>query len=278
MTKQTVTAEETKSKTFRFPVSNGIFAHYPRLKDSIWLLLYYIDKTTREVDDGDGNFVGLVLGGSPRRDSDVAADFGCDKRTICRWRNTLASEGYIEQRITPYGAVVKLKKSKKRGIASGTNMSHPGTQNVQGGTRFAQGGTQTALAKKTEQDFPRHNTKTGESTWFSIFPTDLQKRVREAGEEETAEWASPPRNFEAWFTKHKSRLALAVVDEEIYFVKERVGDYEASDKAAREVALEELRKMRAAIPKPADDEGELLSDEEFNRAERERLFGAKEAK
>jgi hypothetical protein len=141
--------------TFKIPVSNGIFEHYSKLKDAIWLLLWYIDRTTKESADESGNKTGSVLGGSPRRDSDVARAFSCDKRTICRWRNQLAKWGYIKQRITPFGAVVEVAKSKKW-IAERRDKNVPPTpyaetRSAQSGTKTSQGGTQTALAKKTKQ-------------------------------------------------------------------------------------------------------------------------------
>ena len=46
-TTESSTKPSGKHKTFRIPVSNGIFEHYPVLKDSIWLLLWYIDRTTQ---------------------------------------------------------------------------------------------------------------------------------------------------------------------------------------------------------------------------------------
>jgi hypothetical protein len=105
--------EARNAKTFRIPISNGIFEHYERLKDSRWLLDLYVDWTTKEVRTPDGSFDGIVLGGKPIRDEDAAVPFGCCARTTRRWRQRLASFGYIDQLRTPMGYVIRVKKSKK---------------------------------------------------------------------------------------------------------------------------------------------------------------------
>ena len=102
-----------EKKTYRIPVSNGIFEHYRRMRDSYWLFTWYIDKTTKESEAGDGGRVGVVLGGLPIRDSDAASAFGCSEKTARNWRTRLAREGYIEQKRTPVGYVIRVLKSKK---------------------------------------------------------------------------------------------------------------------------------------------------------------------
>jgi len=105
--------EKPRGKTYRIPVSNGIFEHYSKLKDSRWLLDLFVDWTTKELQVADGSYDGLVLGGKPIRDEDTASPFGCCSRTTRRWRQRLASYGYISQLRTPNGYVIRLKKSKK---------------------------------------------------------------------------------------------------------------------------------------------------------------------
>ena len=180
------TGESAKQATFKIPISTGIFEHYAKLKDAIWLFLWYVDKTTKEVDDGKGNRLGSVLGGSPRRDADVASSFGSNKRTICRWRNRLAEIGFIRQRITPFGAVVQVVKSKKWVSESrDKNVPPPakgGTQTAQGGTRSARGGTQTALAKKTVQDSTETKQKAESTLRSAASGSDLERRIFSAYE------------------------------------------------------------------------------------------------
>lgn len=109
--------EEARGKTYRIPISNGIFEHYPKLKDAMWLLLLYVDWTTKEVRAADGSFDGSVLGGKPVSDADVARAFpvrgGPSERSIWRWRNHLARCGYITQKRTGSGYIITVKKSKK---------------------------------------------------------------------------------------------------------------------------------------------------------------------
>jgi hypothetical protein len=109
--------EKSNAKTFRIPISNGIFEHYARLKDARWLLDLFVDWTTKEVPTPDGRRDGIVLGGKPIRDEDTASAFHgqCTDRTTRRWRQRLARFGYISQKRTPVGYVIRVKKSKKWG-------------------------------------------------------------------------------------------------------------------------------------------------------------------
>jgi hypothetical protein len=107
--------EKSNAKTFRIPISNGIFEHYGRLRDARWLLDLFVDWTTKEVPTPDGRRDGIVLGGKPIRDEDTASAFHgqCTERTTRRWRQRLARFGYISQKRTPVGYVIRVKKSKK---------------------------------------------------------------------------------------------------------------------------------------------------------------------
>ena len=102
------------NKTYLVPVSNGIKEHYGKIKDAMWLLFAYIDWTTEESIDAEGNRFGLVLGGRPMDDAYVASTFGgCSRRTARRWRRMLAKLGYIHQKRTPIGYVITVNRSKK---------------------------------------------------------------------------------------------------------------------------------------------------------------------
>lgn len=109
----TEVGQPKEEKNFRIPVSNGIFRHYRRLRDGLWLFLWYIDRTTKEVDEEDGSRVGLVLGGRPVRDCDIARDFDCSPRTARSWRQRLVEGNYIRQTRTPIGYRVEVLRSKK---------------------------------------------------------------------------------------------------------------------------------------------------------------------
>lgn len=100
-------------RVYRIPVSTGILSHSKRMRDAVWLLLYFIDKTTREEPNGQGGKEGLVYGGMPVCDKKAAEELGRSERTIRRWRCRLARLGYITQKRTAVGYVVRVQKSKK---------------------------------------------------------------------------------------------------------------------------------------------------------------------
>ena len=100
-------------RAFRIPVSTGIFDHYREVGDALWLLLFYIDRTTEERPAPNGKFSGSVLGGRPVRDSEAAKTFGCAVYTIRRWRRRLVLRGIIRARRTPFGAVIEVVNSQK---------------------------------------------------------------------------------------------------------------------------------------------------------------------
>ncbi len=91
------------------PIASGLIEHCPRMRESVWLFIYIVDKQTKGVKDGRGQ----VLGGSPIRDSDIAAALRVSSKTVSRWREALLSEGYISARRTPYGFVYAVSKPKK---------------------------------------------------------------------------------------------------------------------------------------------------------------------
>jgi len=107
------TTEHGADRTFRVPVSTGLFRHWRQLGEAALLLIFYIDRTTRESIGPDGARMGAVYGGKPCPDAHVASAFGCAARTVRRWRNRLAKFGYILQRRTPVGQVISVMRSKK---------------------------------------------------------------------------------------------------------------------------------------------------------------------
>ena len=98
------------AKTFNVPVSNGLLEHCPRMRDSVWLFIYLLDKQTRGVDK---NGHGKVSGGMPIRDSDIAGTLKLSVRTISRMRSRLRRRDYITARRTPFGYVYAIPKPKK---------------------------------------------------------------------------------------------------------------------------------------------------------------------
>lgn len=101
--------------TFKIPVSNGILTpeHYQRMGDGVWYFMWCVDRTTKELADGTGSVYGIVLGGMPCHDQNIARSFGVHVNTVRAWRIKLTKEKYIQTTRTPNGYSIKVLKSKK---------------------------------------------------------------------------------------------------------------------------------------------------------------------
>lgn len=106
-------AKPESAHGFRIPVWSGILEHCHKMREAVWLFIYFIDKTTVEAKSRDGKRVGLVYGGAPCQDEDAARTLGRSRRTIRIWRDRLAELGYISQKRTGKGYIIILPKSKK---------------------------------------------------------------------------------------------------------------------------------------------------------------------
>lgn len=104
--------EDSAQKIHTLRISNGILDHYPRMGEAIWLFLWLIDKTTREYAEGSRQ-VGIVLGGRPVPDQEIAEKFDCSPKTVRRWRNLLVEESYIEIERHGSGHSFKVMNAKK---------------------------------------------------------------------------------------------------------------------------------------------------------------------
>jgi hypothetical protein len=105
-------------ETYSIPISNGILTpkHCEDIGPAIWVFLWMIDHTTKEVLGEDGQLEGLVLGGSQVRAAVIATDLGLSVRVVHEHIKRL--KAYI--RVIPMGeglpsgyAVVKSKKWRK---------------------------------------------------------------------------------------------------------------------------------------------------------------------
>jgi hypothetical protein len=108
----------TPRQNYPIPISNGILerSHVEAIGPAIWVFLWMIDHTTKEVPGEDGQFEGLVFGGAQVRAAVIAADLGLSVRLVHEHIKRLRS--YI--RVIPMGeglpsgyAVVKSKKWRK---------------------------------------------------------------------------------------------------------------------------------------------------------------------
>jgi hypothetical protein len=58
-----MTPKDSSKPTYSIPVSNGLFAHREKIGPAIWVFLWLIDATTKEIPGADGKAEGLVYGG-----------------------------------------------------------------------------------------------------------------------------------------------------------------------------------------------------------------------
>ena len=84
-------------KKFWIPVFNGVFAHRKRIGAGIWVFLWLIDHTTREMPATDGKVEGLVHGGNPIPLNQIAADLDMSWRSIYDQLCELEKGGYIRK-------------------------------------------------------------------------------------------------------------------------------------------------------------------------------------
>ncbi len=71
-----------------------------------------IAKTTKETTEN-GETIGIVLGGRPIKNMEIAESLGTSLRSAERNISRLKKYGYIDTKRTPYGNIFKVKNSKK---------------------------------------------------------------------------------------------------------------------------------------------------------------------
>ena len=106
---------------FTLPVSNGLLRpeHVKRMAEAVWLELLLEDMvTTGQGDDG------IVLGGRPTLDRDLAARLGVSEKTIARYRERLLN-GYIVAVRESYGYSYRVLKSKKWAVIRHSRSDKP---------------------------------------------------------------------------------------------------------------------------------------------------------
>jgi hypothetical protein len=91
-------------------VWNGLLErkHFKKIGPAIWLFLWFINAVTFEKDGK-----GLVLGRTPIKCADIAADFGVNEQTVRLHLGRLERGGYIERTLTPRGYSVQVLNSAK---------------------------------------------------------------------------------------------------------------------------------------------------------------------
>jgi DNA-binding transcriptional regulator YhcF (GntR family) len=86
--------------------------HYKRIGTALWLFLWCISSTTKEV-KRDGITWGIVLGNKPMKLTELAAIFDVNEKTVRRWLEVLEQHEYIKITRAPYGIIISVKNSKK---------------------------------------------------------------------------------------------------------------------------------------------------------------------
>lgn len=97
-----------------FPVHHGLLTkeHRENMDSAIWEFLWLISKVTKEIQE-DGESIGIVLGGQPIKNAEIAEELGYSLRKTVDNISTLRKHGYIITKRTPYGNIFKVRKSKK---------------------------------------------------------------------------------------------------------------------------------------------------------------------
>ncbi|MEK4117662.1 hypothetical protein NST44_15975 [Paenibacillus sp. FSL W8-0919] len=100
--------------SYPFPMYSGLLEpeHYKNIGSSIWLFLWCISSTTRELEEG-GTVWGIVLGGRPLKLSEIAGYFGVNDKTVSRWMDTLEQHEYIRVTRAARGLILSVRNSKK---------------------------------------------------------------------------------------------------------------------------------------------------------------------
>ena len=105
--------DESADHSYPFPVWSGLLVpkHRKSIGIALWFFLWLLDRVTREEDGW-----GIVLGGRPVKDEEVALKLGLHINTVRSDRATLFAGKYIECTRTPYGFTYKVRNSRKFGI------------------------------------------------------------------------------------------------------------------------------------------------------------------
>lgn len=101
--------------SYPFPIYSGILEpdHYKNIGNAIWLFLWCISSTTKEIEEEETVW-GVVLGGKPMKLSEIAGYFEVNDKTVSRWLDALEQHQYINVTRAPRGLILKVRNSKKR--------------------------------------------------------------------------------------------------------------------------------------------------------------------
>ena len=102
------------AESYPFPTYSGLLEpkHYKRIGSAIWLFLWCISSTTKEV-ERDGVTWGIVLGNKPVKITELAERFGVSEKTIRNWIEILEKHDYLRITRSSHGLIFTVKNSKK---------------------------------------------------------------------------------------------------------------------------------------------------------------------
>jgi hypothetical protein len=107
-------------------VWNGIFDHYGRIGNAIWVFLWLVDRVTEE-----RNSVGIVLGGRPVKIRELVESIkGCTYQRVRDQLYVLEQNGYITKKRTAYGFVIRVLNSRKWGSWAREEIVPPGQSEI----------------------------------------------------------------------------------------------------------------------------------------------------
>ena len=104
----------TMSDSRYFPTHVGLLnpQHFEKIGPALWEFLWLVAKTTKEI-TVNGETIGIVLGGRPIKNAEIAESLGTSLRSTERNISRLKKYEYINTKRTPYGNIFEVRNSKK---------------------------------------------------------------------------------------------------------------------------------------------------------------------
>ena len=168
-----MSTEGSVASTFAIPISSGIFAHCQKIGIAIWVFIWMIDRTTKEVSTEDGRAEGLVYGGKAIRAREIVQDLGMATRTVHAHIEHLIAAGYLRRidhgKGLPSGyTVVRSKKWKhklfltvgEKPPVSPQNSTDPRRKNAGGSQNSAVPSPNSSLPSQNSAPYKEDNTRT----------------------------------------------------------------------------------------------------------------------
>jgi hypothetical protein len=148
-------------RTFTIPISNGIFAHRERIGAAVWVFMWLIDHTTKEVSAADGKVDGLVYNGRPVLLGEMATELAMCPTSVREHLSQLAKAGYIRKinhgNGRPNGyAVVNSKRFNSRKEVDHRTQTPPEKQQDPARNPVGPRQKSSTVIKETDQNKAKH--------------------------------------------------------------------------------------------------------------------------